>query len=77
MTAKNQTPVLQETERLVVDRTRNFYMRIAQILAELRDALADSPQADLAAQQARKLRDDNPTLRILVSELRRRGFLTK
>jgi hypothetical protein len=39
--------------------------------------LAGSKNAGLAERQARKLKDKNPTLRVLVKELRGKGFLPK
>jgi hypothetical protein len=68
---------LRETEKLVKERSRDAYTRISKILAELREALAGSDQSGLADRQAQKLRKANPTLSILVSELRREGFLPK
>ncbi|MFN0196367.1 MAG: hypothetical protein ACKVT0_06460 [Planctomycetaceae bacterium] len=69
--------VLRETENLVDQRSTTAYRKIAKLLADLREALADSKQAGLAEQQAEKLRRRNPTLRLLVSELRKQSFLTK
>jgi hypothetical protein len=43
----------------------------------LREALAGGDRADLAEQQAAKLRADNPGRAGLVAELRRNGFLSK
>jgi hypothetical protein len=68
---------LRETEKLVTQRTREGYAQIAKLLAELREALTDTNESGLAEQQAAKLRNENPTLRLLVSELRREGFLKK
>jgi hypothetical protein len=76
MTA-DPTTTLRETERLVAQGSREAYRKIAALLADLRTALAGSDQADLAEQQARKLKDNNPTLRVLTSELRRQGFVPK
>ncbi len=69
--------VLLETENLVVQRTTAAYRKIAKLLADLREALADGKQAGLAEHQAEKLRRRNPTLRLLVSELRSQKFLPK
>jgi hypothetical protein len=46
-------------------------------LADLREALVGTPQADLAEKQARKLKGKNPTPRKLTSELRKQGFIPK
>jgi hypothetical protein len=68
---------LRETEQLVTQRSGDSYRKIAKTLADLRQALAGTNQASLAEQQAQKLKKENPTLRLLVSELRRQGFLPK
>jgi hypothetical protein len=75
--AADPTPTLRKTEQLVKQRSVDAYRQIATLLADLREALAGSAHADLPEQQARKLKKDNPTLRMLVSELRRKGFLKK
>jgi len=69
--------VLRETEQLVNGRTREAYSKISKLLAELRESLAGSEQSGLAERQAQKLKKANPTLTLLVSELRREGFLPK
>jgi hypothetical protein len=68
---------LRETQRLVAERTAEAYNRIADLLADLREALSGSGRADLAENHARKLKAANPTLRLLTRELRRRGFVPK
>ncbi|HKB05952.1 MAG TPA: hypothetical protein VKD90_27405 [Gemmataceae bacterium] len=68
---------LRKTEELVAGRSREAYHEIATLLAELREALAGSERAGLAERQAQSLRAQNPTLRVLISELRRQGFLPK
>ena len=68
---------MRETEQLVKGRTRDAYSKISKLLAELRESLAGSEQTGLAERQAQKLRKENPTLHLLVSELRREGFLAK
>jgi hypothetical protein len=68
---------LHETQRLVAERTTEAYSRIADLLADLREALSGSGRSDLAEKQAQKLKAANPTLRRLTSELRRRGFVPK
>ncbi len=75
--AANPAPILGETEKLASKRTRDAYHRIAQLLADLRESLAGSDRSVLAEQQAQKLKNQNPTLRVLISELRRQGFLAK
>jgi hypothetical protein len=75
--AADPLPTIRETEKLISERSTNAYGKIATILADLREALAGSKDAGLAEQQARKLKDQNPTLRVLVKELRTKGFLPK
>ena len=70
-------PTLRETEKLAGARSVENYHKIAGLLAELREALAGSKQAGLAEQQARKLKKENPTLKLLISALRGKGFLPK
>jgi hypothetical protein len=75
--AADPKKTLRETEELVQQRSSTGYSQVATLLADLREALAGSDQPGLAENQARKLKNDNPTLRLLVSELRRKGFLPK
>jgi len=69
--------VLRETEQLVNGRSREAYSKISKLLAELRESLAGSEQSGLAERQAQKLKKANPTLTLLVSQLRQEGFLAK
>ena len=66
-----------QTERLVKLRSRSSYVEIAKLLKDLREALAGTKQSGLAEQQAQKLKKDNPTFKMLTSELRRAGFVAK
>jgi hypothetical protein len=75
--AANPDPTLRETEKLVTQRSMAAYRQIAELLVELRDALARSDRSGLAGQHAQKLKNKNPTLHLLTSELRRAGFLPK
>ena len=75
--AADPTATLRETERLVAQRSTNAYGQAAAQLADLRTVLAGTAQAGLAEQQARNLKDKNPKLNMLTSELRRKGFLPK
>jgi len=75
--AADPAQTLRETEKLVTRRSTDAYHQIATLLAELREALADSKQSGLAEKQAQKLKKDNPTLHLLTSELRRQGFVPK
>jgi hypothetical protein len=68
---------LRETETLVKQRNIEAYGQIATLLADLREALAGSKQADLADKQALKLKNQNPTLNYLTQALRRQGFLPR
>src|SRR5262249_17976597 len=60
---------LRETEQLVKQRSTDAYQQIAQLLADLREALAGREQSDLPEKQARKLKNDHPTRSKLISEL--------
>lgn len=75
--AANPSKTLNETEELALQRSTTAYTQIAKLLAELREALADGKESGLAEQQAKKLKAKHPTYRLLVSELRREGFLPK
>lgn len=74
---KDPDKTLRESEQLVEQRGRSSYKKCSELLAELREALEDSDQADLADQQALALRQKFPTLQALVAELRKQGFLPK
>ena len=75
--AADPKATLQETERLATQRTTAAYRQIGELLVELREALAENDQSDLAEKQAQKLKANNPTLTRLSSELRRHGFIPK
>jgi hypothetical protein len=75
--AADPMKTLRETEKLVGERSTHSYGQIAELLADLREALAGTDQAGLAEQQARQLKEVNPTLHHLTSTLRRKGFLKK
>jgi hypothetical protein len=75
--ASDPDTYLRQTEQLVAQRTTNAYDKVGALLADLRDALADSGRSDLAERQALKLKQLNPTLRHLTAALRRQGFLPK
>jgi len=74
---EDPAPTLQETEKLVAQRSEDYYRQAARLLADLREALAGTPQAGLAGKQASNLKNKNPTLRKLTSELRKQGFIPK
>ena len=71
------SPYLRETEQLVAWRSTDTYQQAAQLLADLREALIDTKQSDLAEHQARKLKRMNPPLNHLTAALRRKGFIPK
>ncbi len=75
--AEDPAAYLRQTEDLVRHRSSDSYRQIAEILVNLREALANSDRSKLAEQQAVKLTKANPTLGILKSELRRQGFVPK
>ena len=75
--AADPMKTIRDIERLVVLRTADAYRQVATLLVELREALGRTEQSGLADQQARRLKNENPTLRTLTSELRRHGFVPK
>lgn len=75
--AKNPEKFLRETERLVAVRSTYKYTEAAKLLVDLRDALRGTDQEGLAEQQARALKEKNPTLRLLTAALRKEGFVLK
>lgn len=75
--AADPKPYLRETEQLVKTRSTANYDKVAQLLAEVREALAAAGKSNLAEQQAQKLKAAHPTLRHLTAALRREGFVPK
>lgn len=75
--AENPEATLREAERLVAQRGSSSYEKCAELLSDLREALAGSDQSGLAEEHAQKLKADNPTLKQLAGALRRHGFVTK
>lgn len=75
--AANPTPYLTKTEQLVAERSTTAYAQASQMLADLREALAETGRSAIAEKQAQKLKQMNPTLRHLTAALRRQGFLPK
>ncbi len=70
-------PHLAEVDRLAAQRSTYSYDKAVQLLAELREALAGTPQADLAARHAEALHARYPTRHFLTSALRRGGFIAR
>jgi hypothetical protein len=70
-------PYLEQTEKLVAERTTDAYDKVARLLADLRESLLERGQSGIAEQQAEKLTKMHPTLRHLTAALRRKGFLPK
>jgi len=75
--AADPAATLRETEELARQRSGQAYDKMAQLLADLREALATTDQAGLAEKQARKIKDKYPTLNRLTSALRAKGFVKK
>ncbi len=75
--AADPTPYLKKTEQLVAERSTNAYAQASQVLADLREALAETGRSAIAEKQAQKLKQMNPTLRHLTAALRRQGFVPK
>jgi hypothetical protein len=70
----NPDPILRKTEELVRQRSGSAYDQIADLLFDLREALAGTSKANLAHQQALKLRGENPTLSRLKKAFKDRGL---
>ena len=75
--AADPAPHFLQTEQLVAQRTTDAYRQVAQLLVDLREALAETGPSELAERQAQKLKQMNPTLRHLTAALRRQGFVSK
>jgi hypothetical protein len=75
--ADDPKPYLDQTEKLVAQRTTAAYNKVGRLLADLREALAETGRWGLAEQQAEKLTKKHPTLRHLTAALRRKGFVPK
>lgn len=75
--AEDPEATLREAEQLVAQRGSLSYQKCAELLSDLREALAGSDQSGLAEEHAQKLKADNPTLKQLAGALRRHGFVTK
>ncbi|WP_425614914.1 hypothetical protein NA78x_004798 [Anatilimnocola sp. NA78] len=72
--AANPKSFLNESAKLAEKRD---YSGVASLLVDIREALADTPLANLAAEQAKQLKNDFPKLRLLTSALRKVGFVLK
>jgi len=75
--AADPVPYLRKTEKLVAERSTDSYRQAAEVLADLREALAGSKQSGLAEKQALKLKTKNPRLHRLTAALRKQGFVPK
>jgi hypothetical protein len=75
--AADPAPTLRKTEQLASQRSEKAYIQIAELLTELREALEGTEQAGLAEQQAQKLKEKWPTLKLLMRHLRLKGFVPK
>jgi len=75
--AADPTPYLRKTEQLVAQRSTDAYRQAAEMLADLREALAGSKKSGLAEKQALKLKTRNPKLNRLTGALREQGFVPK
>jgi hypothetical protein len=75
--AADPTPYLRKTEKLVAERSTDSYRQAAEMLADLREALAGSKKSGLAEKQALKLKTKNPKLNRLTGALREQGFVPK
>lgn len=75
--AANPQKLIAQAAALVKQRSTRSYEEAAQSLADLREALGRKDGLRLAQLAAEKLRRENPTLKHLVSALRKHGLLVK
>jgi len=75
--AADPAPYLRKTEKLVAERSTDSYRQAAEMLADLREALAGTKQSGLAEKQALKLKTKNSRLHRLTGALREQGFVPK
>jgi hypothetical protein len=68
---------LREAEKLVAKRTGEAYAEVAELLFDLREALIPVSKGAIAEGYALKLKEENPTLKLLAWELRGKVFLGK
>jgi hypothetical protein len=69
--------VLKKCRGLISERSITSYEQASQLLAELREALANTGEAGLAEREAQRLKQKHPTRRHLQAALRRQGLLPK
>jgi hypothetical protein len=73
--AADPQPTLRQVDRLIAKRQTAAYEEAAQLLVDVRDALAASGRDHVAATRAAALKAKHPTLRCLAAALRRRALL--
>ncbi len=75
--ASDPQPYLRKTDKLVSEQSVTSYEEASRLLAELREALRETPMASLAEQHAKKLKQKHPKRHHLTAAMRREGFLPK
>jgi hypothetical protein len=75
--AEDPEKIFRDVAAMAEQRSSQVYHEIADMLDDLREALAGTAKAGLAEQYARNLQQKYPTRRTLTSELRQKGFLKK
>ena len=75
--AANPSDYLRKADQLIEEQNGHAYRQAATMLADLREALASGDRAALAEEFAQRLKERYPTRRALLSELRKKGFLTR
>lgn len=73
----NPKATMQRSKELAESGGSDAYRQIAELLADLREALSGTANEGLAEEQAERLRSQFPTRRNLVAALRNQGFLPK
>jgi uncharacterized Zn finger protein len=75
--AADPQKIIAQAADLVKQRSTRSYNEAAQSLADLREPLGPDHGSQQAQAAAEKLRRENPTLKHLVSALRKHGLLVK
>ncbi len=75
--AADPQAVIDEVESLVRQRSTTNYIKAAKTLVELGEALGPTDGPTRVHAVAERLRQKHPTLKVLVSELRKHGLLAK
>ncbi|MFG0294654.1 MAG: hypothetical protein ACF8PG_02010 [Maioricimonas sp. JB045] len=73
--AANPAPLIRQAEKLIDNKRSSDYAEAAQLLCDLREALAGTDREDLAFAEARRLKEKYPHRRAMIRTLRDHGLL--